>query len=132
MKSRELVSQSQSLTYRKLDYWCQLGVFGQNQVANRPNRERDFSDEDLRIAQVLARVSSAFYEWSGGRGGLVAIYREIADQMRVGVDPIHVTLDEGIVIVITPPSSAAPEPERASVEDPVDVGFIPGVGVDNA
>jgi hypothetical protein len=134
MKSHDLVSQSQNLTYRKLDYWCQLGVFGERHVCKRPNRLRDFSDEDLRIAQVLARVSTAFYQWSGGRGGLVAIYGEIAEQMRAGVETVHVALDDGIEVVVQAPRATEPEPEPdpPAIEEPAEVGFVPGVGVDNA
>lgn len=142
MKSRDLMDLCDGLSYRKLDYWCQQGVFLNQRPEDRQYRRRDFTPEDLRVAQVLAHVAGVFNLWSGGRGGFVAVYREIADQVRAGADPIHVSLASGIAVTINlsdlplaidPPPAPEPADEVIVIEEPVvEVGFIPGVGADNA
>jgi hypothetical protein len=132
MRTRELIEQCEGLSYRKLDYWCQQGVFDGQHINDRPHRRREFSEEDLRVAQLLARVSTVFARWSGGRGGFVAIYREIAHQVRAGVTPIRVTLVDGIDLHIDIDQPPPPEPPPAEPAEPAEVNFIPGVGVDNA
>jgi hypothetical protein len=135
MNSRELIARCENLTHRKLDYWCHNGVFDEDKVGlHRSGVRRTFSEDELQIAQVLAKVSAAFDTWSNGRGGLVALYREIARQIRTGTDVVDVEMLDGVSLVVRiddpvgarPPLELVPEPELAS--EPV---FIPGVGVDN-
>lgn len=136
MNSGDLIERCPHLTHRKLDYWCHNGIFDDNKVVTRRAVRRDFTEEELKIARVLARVSHAFDEWSNGRGGFVAVYKEIANQIRAGVQVVEVVLAGGITLHVAtfddpiaapdaPP--AEPEPEPAQ-----EVGFIPGVGADNA
>lgn len=137
MKSTELIAQCENLTHRKIDYWLQQGgVFHNGHVDEPRHSRRDFTDEDLRVAQVLARVSAAFDVWSGGRGGFIAVYREIADQIRAGANPVSVTLAPGINITVVVDNAPDPDPEPIPEPEPepeaVEVGFIPGVGADNA
>jgi hypothetical protein len=84
----------------------------------------------LRVAQVLARISAAFDAWSNGRGGLVNLYREAAQQIRAGADMVRITLAEGIELTATisePIRAQAPEPEPQP-----EMNYVPGIGADNA
>lgn len=131
MKSRDLMAQCENLSYRKLNYWCVQGLFGDD--LDTPSRYRDFTETDLRAAQVIARVSNMFGKWSGGRGAFVGLYREIANQARTGADPIHVSLGDGIDFYVTAGDSHGSVTEFDPILDPPMSGsFVPGVGVDNA
>jgi hypothetical protein len=92
------------LTFRKLDYWCHHGLFGPHNASPGTGGRRHFTEEDLEVALVLSRVSLAIDNWTGGRGGFVPIYADIAAAVRArdsatavvaGVEGIelHVQLD---------------------------------------
>ena len=82
MKTDEVVSKCEGVTARKLHYWCNRGVFGER-LANPGNgRPRDFTDEDFRIAVVLGKLSLGIEEWFGYRAGCIALYVEVAKQVR--------------------------------------------------
>jgi hypothetical protein len=70
------------LTFRKLDYWCHRGIFGDVNVAPGIGRGRRFTSEDLRVAVILAQVSAAIETWTGGRGGFAPILRDLAKGIR--------------------------------------------------
>lgn len=106
MNSHELVRRCQDLTYRQLDYWCSNQVFSSDKVHPGRSAHRDFTEQDLYIAQVIARISHAFDAWSGRRGGFVAIYREAADQIRAGATSVQITLAPGIQLTATMPTTA--------------------------
>lgn len=137
MNSRDLIALCENLTHRKLDYWCHNGVFDtETSDHQRSGVRRTFTEEDAQIAKVLDKVSTAFDIWSGGRGGLVAIYREIAQQMRrLGTDMVDIELTDGVNVVVrideplrAAAPAPAPEPDPPAEPEPV---FIPGVGIDN-
>jgi hypothetical protein len=141
MRSQDLISLCENLTHRKIDYWCQQGIFADDAMTDGRRTRREFSDEDLQVALVLARVSAAFDRWSNGRGGFIAIYREVARQVRAGTHLVQISLAEGIeftINVVAPASAAEPLPEFVDdpidevVEEVVEPNYIPGVGVDNA
>lgn len=98
MRSQDLYARCDNLTPRKLDYWCQQGLFPGSQEAH--HRRREFTVQDLHVAQIVSKVACAFDTWSGGRGAYVGLYLEIADQVRDGATDIHVSLGPGIEIVI--------------------------------
>lgn len=135
MRSNDLISLCENLTHRKIDYWCQQGIFHDDPAVDGRKTRREFNDEDLQVAQVLARVSGAFDSWSNGRGGFIAIYREVARQVRAGHSPVQVTLAPGVEFNITVGPTPVGEPVPEFVDDPVEdiveIGFIPGVGADN-
>ena len=120
MKSRELIGQCENLTRRKLDYWCKQGIFHQPIDDERPRR--DFSEEDLRVARVVARVAAAFDLWSGGRGAFMSLYREVAQQVRAGQPVARVPVGNGVEVIVQVDEQPAP----------AEVAFVPGIGVDNA
>ena len=98
MNSKELVEACPGLTYRKLDFWCNRGVFGEQKAVG--SLRRHFDDDEERVARVLGRVSAAFGQWSGGKGGFVGVYREIAVQVAAGAPQAVVKLNEGVSIVV--------------------------------
>jgi hypothetical protein len=139
MKRSELLDRCPQLTPRKLDYWCQQGVIPGMRADERPRRRRDFTEEDLRVAHIVARVAAAFDVWSGGRGAFVGLYREIADQARAGATTVHVFLGDGVEITVALSDDersqsvqlqSEPEPTPEPEPEPEPVGFVPGVGVD--
>lgn len=95
MNSTGLIRSTPGLTHRKLDFWCRNGVFGASKIdGGGSGSRREFDETEIRIARVLARLSSTFGGWTGGRGGSVQIYRAIAEQIRAGEDNAA-TLDLG-------------------------------------
>lgn len=144
MKSNDLISQCENLTHRKIDYWCQQGVFLDNHTDGKRRRQRDFSNGDLLIARVISRLSTGFDTWTGGRGGFIPVYREVARQVRAGIGNITIAISPGVEINIAvetllgdapvavppelpeaPASEPTPEPVEPAVEER---GYIPGVG----
>lgn len=99
MNSFEVVAACEpfGLTYRKLDYWCRQGVFGRDKSGVKQGGRRFFDDEDLQVAKVIARVSTAL---GGARFASVNTYRAIADQMYSGVDEVMVEFAPGIHLYV--------------------------------
>lgn len=95
MNSTDLISTSPGLTHRRLDYWCDHGVFGDTKARPGRGTRRDFDAEDVLVARTLARVSYAMRTWRLGPGSSVGLYRHIAAQVREGGD-VTVTLAPGI------------------------------------
>lgn len=131
MNSRELIDRCENLTPRKLDYWVNSGVF---RVRQNPGRSghRTFTEEDVYVAQVLARISAAFDAWSNGRGGLVNLYREAADQIRAGSAKVVIVLADGIELTATVPQPYLAAPPAPEPTPEAEVNYIPGIGADNA
>lgn len=102
MNSTELISTTPNLTHRKLDFWCNRGVFGDAKlVGGGSGSRRDFDEIEVRIARVLAGLSETFGSWTGRRGGSVEIYREVARQIRAGEDVSAVVqLGNGAVLIV--------------------------------
>lgn len=100
MRGLDLVEQSPGLSYRKLDSWCKAGVFGAPQIAPGPGSNRNFTEEDLQVAQILGRVSCALDTVNGGRGGWVSLYIELACQIRHGASVISMHLGSGVSITV--------------------------------
>jgi hypothetical protein len=100
MNSAALVAECDGLTYRKLDYWCHNGIFGDRlRVPGRSN-PRTFTDEDIHVARVLARISLTFDSFTGARGGWVNFYTEIANQIRSGSDVVDLSLGRGVTFCV--------------------------------
>lgn len=129
MNSKQLIERCEKLTPRKLDYWVNGGVF---RVQQNPGRSghRTFTEEDVLVAKVVARISAAFDAWSNGRGGLVNLYQQAAEQIRAGHTQVRIVLADGIELSATVDqpvilNSTTPEPAP-------EVHYIPGIGADNA
>jgi hypothetical protein len=100
MNSFEIVERCQGVTHRKLDYWCNRGVFGPNHDQPGSGIRRSFSDQDLVVAKVLGYVSVAFDEWSRRAGGYIAVYSVIADQIREGKAVAVIEMRTGMVLEV--------------------------------
>lgn len=100
MNSIAMVAECDGLTYRKLDYWCHHGIFGDRQLPEGRAKRREFDDQDLHVARVLARVSVAFERLTGTRGACIGLYTELARQLREGVQSLDVQLERGIVFSV--------------------------------
>lgn len=101
MKSTELVETTPGLTYRKLDFWCRHGVFGNEKIDPGSGYRREFSEVEVRIARIVNRLSEVLGMWTGRRGGAMSIYRAVAQQVRDGVQVSAVVqLGGGCVLVV--------------------------------
>lgn len=82
LTSQELISRCPGLTYRKLDYWCKGGCFGEQHTSAGSGTRRQFTEQDLRVAQIINRVSLAFQTKRGGHADLVALYASVGQVAR--------------------------------------------------
>lgn len=68
------------ITYRQLDHWCRLGVFGTHNVGIGHGHHRRFDLEDLRLAVIGGRLART-------RGSyVVATLTRVADVLRDDTD----------------------------------------------
>lgn len=100
LSSYDLVDTCRGLTYRKLDHWCRAGVFGAAKADMGSGTRRTFDEVDTLVARVLGVLSNAFDEWSGGRGGMISLYTDVAAQIRQGERLPRVQLTEGVFVTV--------------------------------
>lgn len=106
LKARDLIHQCPGLTYRKLDYWCKGGCFGDNHANAPAGTRRRFTGADLRIAQIINQVSLAFQTDKGGHADLVNLYTAVGIAARDTDSPIRVELAPGIELCVDVPQLA--------------------------
>lgn len=84
--SREVVRRS-GATYRQLDYWCRAGLFGEQLRGRGSGRHRrGFTEEDVKVARGLARLSAAGCLGSGGGGAAAWNIDRFAAEIRGAVE----------------------------------------------
>lgn len=101
--SREVVRRS-GATYRQLDYWCRAGLFGEQLRGRGSGRRRGFTEEDVKVARGLARLSAAGCLGSGG-GGAAAwnidrFAAEIREAVEAGLVAATIVADVDVVIFV--------------------------------
>ena len=96
MNSSQLVRTIPGLTYKRLDYWCQDGIFGNDLVDPGHYVRRSFSEEDIPVAMALARASNAI----NSRNGSLQIYRRIAELVREGNRRPDIVLGPGVHLIV--------------------------------
>lgn len=106
LKARDLIHHCPGLTYRKLDYWCKGGCFGDAHAQAPSGTRRHFTADDLRLAQIINRVSLAFQTDKGGHADLVNLYTAIGVAARDADSPISVELAPGIELCVDVPQLA--------------------------
>lgn len=106
LKARDLIHHCPGLTYRKLDYWCKGGAFGTVHANAPAGTRRRFTEDDLRVAQIINRVSLAFQTDRGGHADLVNLYAAIGNAVRDATNPIRVELAPGIQLHVDLPLTA--------------------------
>lgn len=100
LKARDLIRHCPGLTYRKLDYWCKGGAFGPIHASAPAGTRRRFTDDDLRVAQIINRVSLAFQTDRGGHADLVNLYAAIRHAALTPSNPIRIELAPGIELTV--------------------------------
>jgi hypothetical protein len=100
MNATSLLRECPGLTYRKLDSWCTEGVFGAHNRHCGSGRRRTFTDEDLTVARLLARVSSDLSFLFGTTAGSWPLYQVIAEQIRAGRNQVALRLPDGLTLTI--------------------------------
>jgi hypothetical protein len=82
------------LTYRRLDWWCRHGVFGDMEVLTGSGNQRSFEPRWVPIIEVLIRVSGKFA--SAGPGA--SLSTEHLKLIVAHVDDGCVDLGDGVSI----------------------------------
>lgn len=98
MNAKDLMEAVPGLSYRKLDYWCENGVFGGEQREPGSGEHRRFEPVDLDIAKVVDAFSASLA--SLGLRGNVWLYRQIADDVRSGHAEIVLAMSPGVSLHI--------------------------------
>jgi hypothetical protein len=99
--SNQVLEQCPGITYRQLNYWCMLGLFGEHQRHMGSGRRRQFTSDDLAVFRALELVSGEL-DLAGERRNPLGtdIYRLIALQVRDGAEQVVVRLGDRVRIVV--------------------------------
>lgn len=96
MKSEEVVAlRPDDLTLRKLDVWCNHGVFGADKVYPGRGRTRVFSEQEARMAAAIGAISRAFENRAPTH-----LYAKIVKQLSDGSTTASVSIEPGITLTI--------------------------------
>lgn len=97
MNSKDLVESYPGVTARKLDYWANCGIFGDDARYVGSGRRRDYDQTACEIARVLG----AFSESSPGPlMNRLPLYRTIAQHMLQGEVRFTVELAPGFTLLV--------------------------------
>lgn len=100
INAQTLLERVVGLTPRKLDCWCNEGIFRPQNIHPGSGHRRAFTDEDVLVAIVLGRLSVDLALLFGDMVGSWVLYREVAEQVRAGRPGIRFEFPHGLTLII--------------------------------
>jgi hypothetical protein len=113
--SKQILERCPEISYRQLNYWCMLGLFGPEQKDLGSGRRRSFTEMDLRVFRAIGLVAGCLDEIGQRRNPLgTDFYRLIGLQVRDGAERVVVRLGDRVRLVVDLEADLTAEPLAAA------------------